>query len=87
MKIKNYKLFIENVDTLTYKVGDYVLVNSEDYDLYNTLMIIDDKIEDDDGVFYACRKPNMEYEFYEVNENEIIRKLSDMEIKGLKYNL
>lgn len=50
-------------------------------------MIIDDKIEDDDGVFYACRKPNMEYEFYEVKENEIIRKLSDMEIKALKYNL
>jgi hypothetical protein len=84
MKIKNYKLFIENVDTLTYKVGDYVLVNSEDYDLYNTLMIIDTVIEDK---LYACRKPNMEYQFYEVNENEIIRKLSDMEIKELKYNL
>jgi hypothetical protein len=47
-------------------------------------MIIDTVIEDK---LYACRKPNMEYQFYEVNENEIIRKLSDMEIKGLKYNL
>ena len=36
---------------------------------------------------YICNAPNIDDTYYEIEENDIIRKASDFEIKASKYNL
>jgi hypothetical protein len=41
----------------------------------------------DNNYTYICNDPNIKDTFYEIEEKDIIRKLSEIEIKALKYNI
>jgi hypothetical protein len=94
MKIKNYKLFFENLDTVKYNIGDYIFVTTDEYNLVNKILIIYTILDQQDvknntqaKKTYICNAPNIDDTYYEIEENDIIRKASDFEIKASKYNL
>jgi hypothetical protein len=94
MKIKNYKLFFENLDTVKYNIGDYIFVTTDEYNLVNKILIIYTILDQQDvknntqaKKTYICNAPNIDDTYYEIEENDIIGKASDFEIKASKYNL
>lgn len=92
MKIKKYKLFVENDNE--YNIGDYIFVTTDEYNLVNKILIIYTILDQQDvknntqaKKTYICNAPNIDDTYYEIEENDIIRKASDFEIKASKYNL
>jgi hypothetical protein len=101
--IKNYNLFNENANDKKYEIGDYIIVTSDEYDLVNKILIIYTILSEQDPInisylnikekfndvekTYVCHEPKINDSFYEIEEKDIIRKLTEFEIKAIKYNI
>ena len=82
--------YIKTFEIVTelYKKGDYVLINSVYWKIFNEPAIIFDILEEDT---YGCRSLKDEKEFEIEGSTEIVRKLTNKEIEFFKntkkYNL
>lgn len=79
------KLF-EKFKKLKYKIGDYVYASSAYLELHNEPVLIDGLLDDGYGCIFVNKQTDGS-EDIELLEFEIDRKLTDLEVATIKYNL
>jgi len=84
--MKYLKRFEHEISGVVYKNGDYVEVDSDALELHDILIV-----DIWTGYYYRCfsihEYNNDKIEWFNIAENEIIRKLSKIEISALKFNI